>query len=90
MQDTRAALEIDAALQAKGPELMSGLLQWRQLAMTFRLWDPQARGCVNRAAITAVLEFYYRRGCAPDAQPSPPNRTIAVPRPMCLWQGPEA
>lgn len=72
MQDTLAALEVDAALQAKGPELMSGLLQRRKLAMTFQLWDPQARGCVNRAAVAAVLEFYYRQGVAPDAQPSPP------------------
>ncbi|CAL5230034.1 g13479 [Coccomyxa viridis] len=58
--DTLAALEIDAAMRAKGPELMSGLLQRRKLAMVFRLWDPQARGCVNRAAMAAVLEFYYR------------------------------
>ena len=40
---------------------MSGLLQRRKLAMIYRLWDPQARGCVNRAAIAAVLEFYYRQ-----------------------------
>ena len=60
VQDTLAALEIDAAMRAKGPELMSGLLQRRKLAMVFRLWDPEARGCVNRAAMAAVLEFYYR------------------------------
>ena len=60
MQDNLAALEIDAALQAKGPELMNGLLQRRRLAMLFRLWDPQARGGVSRLALAAVLEFYYR------------------------------
>lgn len=60
MQDNLAALEIDAALQAKGPELMNGLLQRRRLAMLFQLWDPQARGGVSRLALAAVLEFYYR------------------------------
>ena len=70
VQDTMAALEVDAALHAKGPELMSGLLQRRKLAMIFRLWDPQARGCVNRAAIAAVLEFYYRQGWPAASQPS--------------------
>ena len=60
MQDNLAALEIDAALQAKGPELMNGLLQRRRLAMLVRLWDPQARGGVSRLALAAVLEFYYR------------------------------
>ena len=39
---------------------MSGLLQQRKLAMAFRLWDPQGRGCVSRVAMAAVLEFYYR------------------------------
>lgn len=64
MQDILAALEIDAALQAKGPELVNGLLQQRKLAMVFKLWDPQARGSVNRAAIAAVLEFFYRQAWA--------------------------
>ena len=59
-QDNLAALEIDAALQAKGPELMNGLLQRRRLAMLVRLWDPQACGGVSRLALAAVLEFYYR------------------------------
>ena len=62
VQDTVASLEVDAALHAHGPELMSGLLQRRQLAMIFRLWGPQARECVNRAAVAAVLEFFYRQG----------------------------
>lgn len=61
MQDTQAALEVDAAVEAKGPELMNGLLQSRKLGMIFRLWDSQARGYVNKAAIAAVLEFYYRQ-----------------------------
>ncbi len=61
MQDTKASLEVDAAVEAKGPELMNGLLQSRKLRMIFRLWDPQARGYVNRAAIAAVLEYYYRQ-----------------------------
>lgn len=60
-QDNLAALEIDAALQANGPELMNGLLQRHRLAMLFRLWDPQGRGGVSRLALAAVLEFYYRR-----------------------------
>ncbi len=68
MQDTLAALEIDAALNAKGPELMRGLLQRRKLAMTFGLWDPQAHGYVIRAGLAAVLEFYYRYGLAPGSQ----------------------
>lgn len=55
-----AAVEIDAALQAKGPELLNGLLQRRKVALTFRLWDPMGRGLVNRAALAAVLEYFYR------------------------------
>ena len=60
MQDRLAALEVDAALGTKSPELMNGLLQRRKLAMIYQLWDPQALGGVNRSAMAAALEFCYR------------------------------
>ena len=41
---------------------MNGLLQCRELALVFRLWDPQGHGRVNRAAVAAVLEYFYRQG----------------------------